>query len=180
MNPIVKVNCQEVTKVQTYMYMFDFNTNGNIHVGSKEHKYMYTHTHTDRHTHTHTITCNSCRVSQSREKSVTPSQSFSDTVSTNHKAIVLGQVPARFMMVLRRVMYVPPMAGSLILAWNAIPDTNIEYTATYIIIRIILCEMGWDEGCQNLSLKSKSIYTEAWTCNKRPVCSIMDQHVGCI
>ena len=73
------------------------------------------------------LTFSSCIVSQSSDRSVTPSQSLNETLSTSHRASVLVQVPARFVMVLRRVMYVPPMEGSLILAWNAIIDTNIEY-----------------------------------------------------
>jgi len=36
----------------------------------------------------------------------------------------------RFETVLSSVMYVPPMIGSLTLAWNAIWDTNILYTNT--------------------------------------------------
>jgi hypothetical protein len=71
-------------------------------------------------------------VSQSRVKSVTPSQSLNDTLSTSQRDSVPGHIPARFDTVLRRVMYVPPIAGSLILAWNAMVETNIEYAATWI------------------------------------------------
>lgn len=37
--------------------------------------------------------------------------------------------------VFRSVMYVPPIAGSLIFAWNAIWATNMQYTVTYNKIR---------------------------------------------
>ncbi len=73
-----------------------------------------------------TGTSNSCKVSQSRVSSLTPSQSLIETLSVSQRASVPTQVPAMFIIVLRSVMYVPPMTGSLILAWNAIPDTNIE------------------------------------------------------
>ena len=76
------------------------------------------------------LTFNSCIVSQSSVRSLTPSQSLKETLSTSHRARVLIQVPARLVMVLSRVMYVPPMEGSLILAWNAITDTNMEYANT--------------------------------------------------
>ena len=65
-------------------------------------------------------------MSQSSERSVTPSQSLKETLSTSHRASVLIQVPARLAIVLSRVIYVPPIDGSLILAWNAIIETNIE------------------------------------------------------
>lgn len=51
-------------------------------------------------------------------------------LSTSHKASVDGQFPPRFARVLRSVMYVPPNAGSLILAKNAITATNMLYSAT--------------------------------------------------
>ena len=50
------------------------------------------------------LTFNSCMVSQSRDWSVTPSQSLKDTLSTSQRASVLIQVPARLVMVLSRVM----------------------------------------------------------------------------
>ena len=52
-------------------------------------------------------------------------------MSTSQRARVPVHVPAMLDMVLRSVMYVPPILGSLILALNAIIDTNIEYTKTW-------------------------------------------------
>ena len=47
-------------------------------------------------------------------------------ISTSHKATVLGHVPPKLLRVFNNVMYVPPDRGSLILAKNAIIDTNIQ------------------------------------------------------
>lgn len=47
-------------------------------------------------------------------------------ISTSHKATVLGHVPPKLLRVFNNVMYVPPDRGSLILAKNAIFDTNMQ------------------------------------------------------
>lgn len=43
----------------------------------------------------------------------------------------MSRVLPRLATVLSKVIYVPPMTGSLILAWKAIWDTNILYTNTW-------------------------------------------------
>jgi len=49
---------------------------------------------------------------------------------SDHKAKVDGQFPPRFVRVLRKVMYVPPTAGSEILAKNAMIATNMQFAKT--------------------------------------------------
>ena len=46
--------------------------------------------------------------------------------STNHNIKVDGHTDPRFEMVFNKVMNVPPIAGSLIFAWKAMIETNIE------------------------------------------------------
>jgi hypothetical protein len=48
----------------------------------------------------------------------------------HQRASVAGQFPPRFVRVLRRVMYVPPTAGSDTRAKNAMMATNMQYKNT--------------------------------------------------
>ena len=51
--------------------------------------------------------------------------------STSHKTKVVGHTEPRLVIVFRSVMKVPPIVGSLILAWKAMMDTNMLYTVTW-------------------------------------------------
>ena len=53
---------------------------------------------------------------------------FVVTWSTNQREKEFVHIDPKFAKVLRKVMYVPPITGSLILAKNAIIATNMAYT----------------------------------------------------
>ena len=72
-----------------------------------------------------------CLLSQSNPLWLAPMHDFHVNGSTNHNINVLGQLPPRLVTVLSRVMYVPPMAGSLTRACMDIMATYILYTATW-------------------------------------------------
>lgn len=59
-----------------------------------------------------------------------PSHCLDVSGSTSHRASVDGQFPPRLVTVFRRVMYVPPITGSLTLAWKAMQATYMLYSAT--------------------------------------------------
>jgi len=56
----------------------------------------------------------------------TPMHRFTVTSSSSMRDKLIGHLDPRLAMVLRSVMYVPPIAGSLIFAKNAICDTNMR------------------------------------------------------
>lgn len=59
-----------------------------------------------------------------------PTHSFTVRGSTSQRATVDGQFPPRLDTVFKRVMYVPPIRGSLTLALKAIIDTYMLYSVT--------------------------------------------------
>lgn len=59
-----------------------------------------------------------------------PTHSFTVRGSTSQSATVEGQFPPRLDTVFKRVMYVPPIRGSLTLALKAIIDTYMLYRVT--------------------------------------------------
>lgn len=77
------------------------------------------------------LTSASAFQSQSKPSISPPWQDFQESASTNQRATVLGQFPPRLVTVFSRVMYVPPILGSLILALKAIIATNIEYRVIF-------------------------------------------------